>query len=148
MCVHLSTFRRTAPFLFFFQFSLLFSIKIKNFYWIRLSCHLLNDISKNCNFYWIPLSKQTRTCYKLHSNAFTPKGAGGPPPPLIFVNHSKKTQTNPPPKISWLFLNISCEEFRQKKLEILSDSFFEPFWTSVKKFMTFSRYYIVVRNFS
>ena len=57
MCVHLSVFHRTVLFL-FFQFSLLFFIKIKYFFWIRVSCHLLNDISKNCNFYRVPLTRK------------------------------------------------------------------------------------------
>ena len=33
----------------------MFFIKIKKFFWICVSCHLLNDISKNCNFYGVPL---------------------------------------------------------------------------------------------
>ena len=42
--------------IYFFQFSLSFFINIKNVFWIRVSCHLLNDISKNSNFYRVPLN--------------------------------------------------------------------------------------------
>ena len=48
-------FSQDCPLFIFFQFSLLFSIKIRYFFWICVSCHLLNDKSKNCNFYRVPL---------------------------------------------------------------------------------------------
>ena len=87
MCVHLSTFRRTVPLL-FFQFSLLFFIKIKNFFWIRVSCHLLNDISKICNFYRIPLIGSGYVEYRPGSLTLIFSFAGSmyqPQPNLFFI---------------------------------------------------------------
>ena len=74
---------------------------------------------------------------KKSENPLTPRGAGGGrfgPPPSSFLQITRKKLKLTPPETSWLFLNISCPEFQQKKIsKILSDPPFKALFESVKK---------------
>ena len=62
-------------------------------------------------------------------------GGGRIGPPSSFLQITRKNLKLTSPETSWLFLNISCTEFQQKKnfKNIVWPPFQSPFWKSVKK---------------
>ena len=63
------------------------------------------------------------------------RGGAESAPPSSFLQITRKNLKLTSPETSWLFLNISCTEFQQKKKfkNIVWPPFQSPFWKSVKK---------------
>ena len=76
----------------FFQFSLMLLIKIKNIFWIRVTCHLLHNTCESPNFYRITLKDQ---CSRYCSSELV-CGSSTPPDDSTQPSSDQSTQASEP----------------------------------------------------